>query len=750
MAALRIAFGLVMALEARSLVRPSQITSGTIPLETYYTGADLQFHFPYEGFGWLPMLPVGAMHALVWVLGICGLLMAAGLFYRVAAAGVFLAWGYLFAVESTRTYWQSHYYIELLVAFLLVWMPAARRFSLDALRQGRGKGPNTVPFWTLALLRGQLVVMYFYGGVAKINADWILDAVPLRWRFHDAHILEPLKASFSAGQLEFVAGILHHPTFAYFISHVGLVFDLLIGFLLLLPRCRILGVLLMGVFHTTNRFLIYDNIDWFPLVGFATALIFLEADWPERVGRWLRRPRFVKPDWGWFTAGILLVPGIGAALGWKLPPTKVDPAARTRLPLGRAVAPFVVVWMVWQSLFPLRHFFIPGDARATYEGLRFSWRLKSDEHDSDGLSLFVRDAKVISREGTNVSLIHWPEWHGDQVIHRQVRPGQIDWTRMPELVPTLEAVVGARIIYNPLSGPNPPRNEAEARERVRVLWQQLHGRQPASVRRTVTLFQILDAVADGLRGGGMAAEAAEAKQVAVLARQLEVPGADPAGDAQRRATVRGLFGTFRNRDQTGALAPYLLAMRPFALEGEPTGIAPFLVIEDPALLQTPTAQPARLLAAAWKNPPGQGSWPNFREEPADGNTPVLHFGNLGPEAKDLLPLRAITDELARPEVPPVILWNCLRDLPQSKFLHVSIQPFYLRRYARRVAELWEKEYGRRPAVTALTRMSVNRRPFQAIVDPEADLASVPVRWFRHNDWVMDLATPRVPREALKP
>jgi hypothetical protein len=25
-----------------------------------------------------------------------------------------------------------------------------------------------------------------------------------------------------------------------------------------------------------------------------------------------------------------------------------------------------------------------------------------------------------------------------------------------------------------------------------------------------------------------------------------------------------------------------------------------------------------------------------------------------------------------------------------------------------------------------------------------------VRWFRHNDWVMDLATPRVPREALKP
>ena len=109
-----------------------------------------------------------------------------------------------------------------------------------------------------------------------------------------------------------------------------------------------------------------------------------------------------------------------------------------------------------------------------------------------------------------------------------------------------------------------------------------------------------------------------------------------------------------------------------------------------------------------------------------------------------------TDGLARPDQPPVIFWNSLRDLPVSKLLHVSIQPFYLRRYARRIADQWEKEFGRRPKVTALTRMSVNRRPFQPIVDPEADLAAVSEDWFRHNDWVMDLATPRVPREALKP
>lgn len=54
----------------------------------------------------------------------------AGLFYRLAALAVFLSWGYLYAIESTRTYWMSYHYLELLVTFLLIWMPAANRYSV--------------------------------------------------------------------------------------------------------------------------------------------------------------------------------------------------------------------------------------------------------------------------------------------------------------------------------------------------------------------------------------------------------------------------------------------------------------------------------------------------------------------------------------------------------------------------------------------------------------------------------------------
>ena len=97
----------------------------------------------------------------------------------------------------------------------------------------------------------------------------------------------------------------------------------------------------------------------------------------------------------------------------------------------------------------------------------------------------------------------------------------------------------------------------------------------------------------------------------------------------------------------------------------------------------------------------------------------------------------------------MVCWNSAKDLSRSKLIHVSNQAFFLRRYARRVAWLWEKEYGRRPAVTAWTSLSLNGRPHQELVDPKADLASVKAKWLSHNEWVFDLKTARIPREALE-
>jgi hypothetical protein len=144
-----------------------------------------------------------------------------------------------------------------------------------------------------------------------------------------------------------------------------------------------------------------------------------------------------------------------------------------------------------------------------------------------------------------------------------------------------------------------------------------------------------------------------------------------------------------------------------------------------------SSHPTRVSRSSWKSRPN---------EPI-----VLYMGELGSSARELLPqffLIQGPDHITR------IRWNSARDLSASKMLHTSLQPFYLRRYARRVAELWEKQHGRNPRVNAQTEMSLNGRPYQELVDPEADLATVSARWWRHNDWIRDLQVSRIPRQAL--
>src|SRR5947207_1481126 len=85
LAIFRIAVGCIMALEALSLCRPSASTNGRIPLEVFYTGPAVKFHFAYPGFHWLPVLPPHLIQVVVAVLAISGGFLALGLFYRLAA-----------------------------------------------------------------------------------------------------------------------------------------------------------------------------------------------------------------------------------------------------------------------------------------------------------------------------------------------------------------------------------------------------------------------------------------------------------------------------------------------------------------------------------------------------------------------------------------------------------------------------------------------------------------------------------------
>jgi hypothetical protein len=748
LAAFRTGLGLIMVLEAYSLCSPnvSAISTGESPLAHYYTGPDITFHFPYTPFEWLPVLPQRGMYVVAALQALAGITLALGLCCRISAITVFLAWGYFFAVESTRTYWQSHFYLELLLCFLMIWMPAARRYTLTGWLSA-DKPPDTVPFWSILLLRGQLVIAYFYAGVAKINLDWLLDAVPVRWFLAEPDVTARYQHLMSPAVFDRFQRLVHSTAFAYFLSYTGLLFDLGVGFLLLFRRTRIFAMLLMVGFHAINHFLIFRDIGWFPLVGIATSLIFLDPDWPERFWKWLRHPGLSRPDWKWFWGGAVVFPVVGAALGWKLRPTRSsarEAAGNVTESLSPFVAPLVLGWLLWQALIPLRHYAIPGDARFTYEGLSFSWRLKAEVHSARAAEFHVHDDAVLPRGATNLSRIRWDQWHGDKVIYRWMKPGSLQWEQLPEFVIVLEALSGERILYNPYSS-GAVRSEAQAQERIIQAWQKLYG-HPPQISRTTPVSQMLVSLADGLRAGGDTHDADQAAALVPAARKLEKGGLGTSEADAIRESIFGLLEAFHIRDPKGQMTALLRTMDPFALAGQLTST--FLLIEDHALFAGSTPDwPVLNRSLTIRGPAGSG--PSSSDTPFGGAPMVVYTsGEFGSAARFLLPQAAIIEAKDQPDEPFYILWNTIKDVNGSKINHISNQAFYLRRYALRVAALWEKEYRRRPAVTAITGVSLNGRPFQPLVKPDTDLANVSVAWFGHNQWIEDLKTPRVPREAL--
>src|SRR2546422_521347 len=128
LAAFRIAVGLVMALEAYSLCRPNPaaISSGRTPLETYYTGADITFHFPFPAFSWVPLLPPVWIYLVVGLMAAAGVMVALGVLYRGAAVALFLAWASLFVGELNRTDEQSRYLLDVLFAIFVACLLFSR------------------------------------------------------------------------------------------------------------------------------------------------------------------------------------------------------------------------------------------------------------------------------------------------------------------------------------------------------------------------------------------------------------------------------------------------------------------------------------------------------------------------------------------------------------------------------------------------------------------------------------------------
>ena len=297
--------------------------------------------FTYYGFSWVKPWPGSGMYIHFFVLGAAAACVMLGLFYRIAAPILFLAFSYFFLLDQTR--YLNHFYLVSLISFLMCFLPAERAFSVDALLRKKIRS-DVVPAWTLYVLRAQVGIPYFFGGIAKLNSDWILGGQPMRiW-------LRPLTRTPMFGHI-FEADWL---VYSFVIG--GLLLDLLVVPLLLWRRTRLFAFIAAVSFNLINAVIFQIGI--FPWLMLGALLIFFAPDLPRRFARAFMSPGEAFPE-------------------AEPPSTIVRPKSVASLRTSeKFLAALLAVYFAVQIVLPLRHYFYPGDVNWTEEGHNFSWHMK--------------------------------------------------------------------------------------------------------------------------------------------------------------------------------------------------------------------------------------------------------------------------------------------------------------------------------------------------------------------------------------
>jgi vitamin K-dependent gamma-carboxylase len=296
---------------------------------------DPPFRFSFHGFSWIAPWPGYGMYWHFAVLAVAAVLVLTGFLYRLGALLLCVGFTYVFLLE--KAVFLNHYYLMCLFCFLLIFLPAHRAWSVDALLRPRLRSA-VVPTWTLWLLRFQVGLPYVYGGIAKLEADWLQG--------------QPMQMWLSISPWHIVLGPVAEETWlALVFSWGGLVFDLAIVPLLLWRRTRAGALAVAVAFHLVNAFTF--NIDVFPWLMIGATTVFLPPDWPRRL---ITEPPGKTP-----VGGPSHVP--------VQPPHQPSPRAR------KASAALLLVYVAVHLVIPLRHWLYPSSVLWTEQGYLFSWHM---------------------------------------------------------------------------------------------------------------------------------------------------------------------------------------------------------------------------------------------------------------------------------------------------------------------------------------------------------------------------------------
>lgn len=312
----RIFFGLLLACESFGAIFTGWV---------YTNMVEPKFTFSHIGMEWLQPLPGNGMYYYFMGMGILGILIMVGLRYRLSLLLFTILWAGAYFMQKTA--YNNHYYLLMLVCFIMLFLPANRYASADVMLKPSLKR-QTMPAWCSYIMIFQVAIVYFFATIAKFYPGW-------------------LDGSFTSVLLRGSLGhhlfdIAYTRWFPVFIAYAGIFFDLLVIPLLLFRKTRTIALLASLIFHMFNSATL--NIGIFPFFALSFVVFFYPPN--------LIRRRFF--------------PGKREATVEAVPVS-----AEGRLIVKCLFIPYFII----QVLLPLRHHLIKGDVLWTEEGHRLSWRM---------------------------------------------------------------------------------------------------------------------------------------------------------------------------------------------------------------------------------------------------------------------------------------------------------------------------------------------------------------------------------------
>lgn len=333
----RIVFGVLATIESISLFSY---------LHLYKKAFDPdKFHFKYYGFEWVEPMPDPFMNIFFVLLTLAGLCIIVGWRYRLVTLLYALGFSYTYFLDAS--FYLNHGYLFMVLSFVMVCYPVHRAYSLDVL-QKRVTPIESIPYWPLFLLKFMMGVVYVYGGIAKLNPDW-LNGIPLKYWLANK------------SDLFLIGPIVEQEWVPYLMSYGGLALDLFVVLFLLNKKTRPWAFGFVLFFHFIN--LLIFEIGIFPWMSTALTALYFSPDFPRRI-------------WSWLSAKISLFQRIGNWWQnlWANDLNRIVTINYSAFQ-QKAISSILILFCSIQLLLPLRHHLYEGNVLWTEQGHRYSWRM---------------------------------------------------------------------------------------------------------------------------------------------------------------------------------------------------------------------------------------------------------------------------------------------------------------------------------------------------------------------------------------